>query len=184
MAEELIDIYNQDNEPTGLLELKSKAHEKGLWHRASHIWIYNSKGEILLQLRAKPKKVFPNKWDVSAAGHIAAGEEPVTAAIRETEEELGLKINKEDLEFLMAYKKELISGEIDNKEFYYVYLFRYDGSIASLVLQTEEVDDVDFFPIAKLEEELKSKPEKFVPHGDYWFFMIEKIKKRLTMDLI
>ncbi|MFH0740167.1 MAG: NUDIX domain-containing protein [bacterium] len=179
MAEELIDIYNQDNELVGLLELKSKAHEKGLWHRASHIWIYNSKGEILLQLRAKTKKLFPNKWDVSAAGHIAAGEDPLATAIRETKEELGLEVCNKDLEFITIYQKEITLGGISNKEFYYVYLYKYDGSPSSLVLQTDEVSEIKFVPIEELEKELKNNPEKFTPHGDYWFLMIEKIKEKI-----
>ena len=93
-----------------------------------------------------------------------------------------MEVVTEDLEFLMTYKNEVILNEIDNKEFYYVYLFRYDGSIDSLVLQAEEVAGADFFPIAKLEEELKIKPEKFAPHGDYWFKMIEEIKKRIIIQ--
>ena len=163
MPEELIDIYNQDNEPIGSVATKQEAHEKGLWHRASHIWIYNSKGEILLQLRAKDKGLFPDMWDVAVGGHISAGQEPLATAIRETKEESGLEASKDDLEFLTTYKNEVVLGEIDNKEFYYVYLFRYDGSIGSLVLQAEEVAEVDFFLIAKLEEELKNQLEKFAP---------------------
>jgi len=56
-----------------------------------------------LQLRAKNKKLFPNKWDVSVGGHISAGEEPLTTAVRETKEELGLEISREDLVFVLTY---------------------------------------------------------------------------------
>lgn len=86
MADELIEIYNGNNEPLGIEKMKSEAHRNGLWHRASHIWIYNSAGEILLQLRAENKELYPNMWDISAAGHISAGEEPIISALREMEE--------------------------------------------------------------------------------------------------
>ncbi len=76
--------------------MKSEAHREGLWHRAAHIWAYNSKGEILLQLRAKNKRTFPDKWDLSVAGHISASEEPIDSALREIEEEVGLCAKKED----------------------------------------------------------------------------------------
>ena len=59
MADELIDIYDENNKPLGIQKMKSEAHRDGLWHRASHVWIYNSKGEILLQLRAKNKELWP-----------------------------------------------------------------------------------------------------------------------------
>ena len=78
--------------------MKSEAHTDGLWHRAAHIWIYNSKGEILLQLRAKDKQFWPDRWEISAAGHVGAGEKPEDAAVRELSEELGISAKAEDLE--------------------------------------------------------------------------------------
>jgi len=98
--DELIDIYDESNEPLGFRKMKSEAHREGLWHRASHVWIYNKRGEILLQLRAKSKELNPLKWDISAAGHISLGEEPIAAALRETKEELGLSIEANSLTFL------------------------------------------------------------------------------------
>lgn len=72
MADELIDIFDENNNPRGIQKLKSEAHKEGIWHRAVHIWIYNLKGEILLQLRSKNKELYPDRWDVSAAGHGGA----------------------------------------------------------------------------------------------------------------
>lgn len=92
MADELVDIYNDNNETLGIEKMKSEAHKNGLWHRSSHIWIYNSRSEILLQLRADNKEMYPNMWDISAAGHVDAGEEPIVAALREMEEEIGLSV--------------------------------------------------------------------------------------------
>jgi isopentenyldiphosphate isomerase len=62
MAQELLDIVDEDNKLLGIKKSKVEAHEKGLWHRNAHIWIYNSKGEVLLQLRAKDKIFLPNMW--------------------------------------------------------------------------------------------------------------------------
>ena len=78
---------------------RSEAHEKGLWHRSAHIWVYNDKSEILLQLRSANKIIFPNRWDVSSAGHIGAGEIPLDSAIRELKEEIGITDIAEDLHF-------------------------------------------------------------------------------------
>lgn len=104
MSDELIDIYNEENKPLfGVQKMKSEAHRKGLWHRASHVWIYNSKGEILLQLRAKNKEFWPNMWDISVAGHIGSGEDQLSATVRETEEEVGLRIMPDDLDYYYAF---------------------------------------------------------------------------------
>ena len=179
MADELIDICDEDNKPLGVQKTKGEAHEKGLWHRACHIWIFNSRGEMLLQLRAKEKRLFPDMWDAAVGGHIAAGEEALTTAVREAEEELGLVIAAEDLEFFKIFKKEITRGEIKNKEFYYDYIFRYDGPSDDLRLQKEEVQAVKFVPIQKLEDDLIAEPEKYVPHGDYWFEVIKEIKRKI-----
>jgi isopentenyldiphosphate isomerase len=55
MSDELIDIVDENNQPTGERKMKSLAHQDGSWHCSAHVWIYNSKGEILLQLRSKDK---------------------------------------------------------------------------------------------------------------------------------
>ena len=178
MADELIDICDENNNLLGIKKMKSEAHKNGLWHRASHIWIYNSTGEILLQLRAKEKPLYPDMWDISAAGHISADEDPVTAGLREVEEEIGLKLKKEDLYFFTIRKHKAIFRDIKNNEFYYIYFFMFDEEIRQLKLQKEEVQKIQFFPIDKIEEELKTNMGKYVPHGDYWFDVLNEIKKK------
>jgi isopentenyl-diphosphate Delta-isomerase len=179
MADELIDICNENNELLGIKKMKSEAHKNGLWHRASHIWLYNSDGEILLQLRAKEKLLHPDMWDISAAGHISAGEDPITSGLREVEEEIGLKLKKEDLDFFMIRKHKAIFRDIKNNEFYYVYFFKFDGDISQLKLQDEEVQKIQFLPIDKIEEELKTNPDRYVPHGNYWFEVLNEVKRRV-----
>lgn len=180
MADELIEIYNGNNKPLGIEKMKSEAHRNGLWHRASHIWIYNSAGEILLQLRAENKELYPNMWDISAAGHISAGEEPIISALREMEEEIGLSAKPEDLQFFKIRKYKAVYKEIKNNEFYYIYFLKFDGDLGELTLQDEEVAKIQFLPIDKIEEELKTHPDKYVPHEDYWLEVIKEVKRRTT----
>ncbi len=176
MADEIVDVYNEDNEPLGIRKMKSEAHKSGLWHRASHIWVYNSDGEILLQLRADNKEMYPNMWDISAAGHVDAGEKPIIAALREVKEEIGLSVNQEDLDFFEIRKVQAVYKEIVNNEFDYVYFLKFDGNINELALQEEEVAKIQFLPIDKIEEELRQCPEKYVPHGNYWFDVVKKVR--------
>lgn len=178
MADELIDIFDEENRPLGIKKMKSEAHRDGLWHRSSHIWIYNSKGEILLQLRAKNKDFWPDMWDISAAGHISAGEDTLTAALRETEEEIGLKLNPEDLEFFKIHNLRMAYNGKENNEHAYVYFFKFDGDINDLKMQREEVAKIKFIPLDELENDLKLHPEKYVPHGDYWDEVIKEVKRR------
>jgi isopentenyl-diphosphate delta-isomerase len=181
MEDELIDIYDESNNLTHVQKTKSEAHKYGLWHRSAHVWIYNSKGEVLLQLRAKHKPVYPDKWDISSAGHVIPGEDPLAAALRETEEEIGLELKKKDLDFFGIKKASEAHGKIRNNEFYYIYFLKYDGIAKNLKLQSGELQEVRFLPINKLEGELRTNPNKYTPHGDYWFEIMDEVKRRLKI---
>ncbi|MBL7206367.1 MAG: NUDIX domain-containing protein [Candidatus Aenigmarchaeota archaeon] len=181
MPDELLDVFDENNKPINVQKMISEIHRDGLWHRASHIWIYNSKGEILLQLRAEDKFVYPNMWDISAAGHVNANEEPIDSGLREMEEEIGLKVKKEDLNFYRIRKNQAVFRNIKNNEFFYVYFLRFDSDVRGLKLQKEEVQKIRFIPIDELEKQLKENPEMYTPHGDYWADVIKQVKKRLVL---
>lgn len=180
MADESIDIVDENNNLIGEQKMKSKAHRDGLWHRAAHIWVYNSKGEVLLQLRAKEKDLWPDMWDLSAAGHVRAGEEPIVSALREIQEEIGLNVKMEDLELYKVIAEKVIFKEMVNNEFHYVYLLKYDGNTSGLKAQEEELQKMGFISIEDIEKGLRENPEKYCPHeSPYWIEMLSTIKTKL-----
>ena len=69
---------------------RSVVHARGLRHRAAHILAFDAGGRLYLQRRAFTKECSPGRWDTSAAGHLASGEDYATAARRELAEELGV----------------------------------------------------------------------------------------------
>lgn len=182
MADELIDICDENNNLLGIRKMKSEAHQVGLWHRAAHVWVYNSKGEVLLQLRAKNKDLFPNMWDVSAAGHVGAGEKPISAAMREINEEIGISVKETDLYFFKVFKYQgIFRGIIDNC-LIHIYLYQLDESISNLKLQKEEVETIKLIPIKEIETGLKMHSEKYTPNTDhYWDEAIGEIKHKLNI---
>lgn len=80
---EYFDVLNENGEFTGKVETRENCHEKGLWHRAIYGFIFNEQGEVLLQKRSKTKKLWPGLWDITAGGHVLAGEFGEQALIRE-----------------------------------------------------------------------------------------------------
>jgi len=178
MADEIIDIYSEDGVLLGKT-LKSQANKEGLWHKVIHLAIHNKKGEILLQRRSREKRSFPGLWDVSVGGHIGTGEEPIDAAIRETEEELGIHLKKEELEFIGSRKSKTITQFIKNFEISYDYISELDIDINQLVLQKSEVEEAKFFPISWLKEDLQKHPKNYVNPGQAWFDLLEIIEKRI-----
>lgn len=181
MADELIDIYDENNNPLGIRKMKSEAHRKGLWHRASHVWIYNSKGQMMLQLRAKEKETDANKWDIAVAGHVGAGEDPITTAMREVMEEIGLLIGPGDLKPIGTTHHFGIQGSIIDREHQSDYVMKFDGDIRTLKLQKEEVQEIKFFDLDWLEEDIAAHPDQYASHGrEHWLKMIGAVRKALS----
>ena len=142
--DELLDILDESGQPAGKVVPKSEAHRLGLWHRCFHCWIYGSDSEgpyLLLQRRAAAKDTWPNYLDVTAAGHLTAGE-AILDGLREVEEELGLRIESERLVPLGTRRVEQeIPGGCD-REFHDVFLLFDATSPGDLRLQKEEVEAV------------------------------------------
>jgi len=178
-SDELIDLYNQDATPRGQSCSKAEAHRLGYWHVSAHIWIVADNGDILLQLRSHQKPSYPGVWDVSAAGHIAAGETVLSGAIRETREELGLAPAPQQLEYIGAFQAQYHDPKnqwYDN-EIHHIYTWIHTCDIASMRLQKSEVERVRWWEFAQLQEEVATKPEKFSPHPPAYWEMIFNWRK-------
>ncbi|KKR18087.1 MAG: NUDIX hydrolase [candidate division CPR2 bacterium GW2011_GWC1_41_48] len=179
----LIDALDSNGNPIGIAKTKQEIHKEGLWHKAAHVWIYNSKEQILLQLRSKCKDSHPGLFDISAAGHVDSGESTETSAIREIKEEIGLNVNKDDLKLIGIRKVSKYHKEIDwqNNEIDYVYLLKFEGKIEELTFPDREVEALKWIPIEELIKELKDPKslKKYVDHGDYYYFVIEQVRAAL-----
>lgn len=149
---EQIDILTRDGVPTGIVKAKSDVHRDGDWHRCAHVWIVRSDGRLLLQRRALAKENWPGLWDISVAGHVAAGESAVDAAIREAHEEIGIALAPSELAHIgtLAYSVTLRDDYIEN-EVHEVYVVRRDVELATLVLDAAEVMDVTWASFDDLE---------------------------------
>lgn len=165
--DELIDILDSEGNGTGESCLKSFAHKKGLYHATIHVWFYTENQQILLQKRASTKKVFPNLWDVSVAGHIAAGEDIKNAAVREVGEEIGLNISKNELIKIgiRQHKIEHPNGILDY-EFKHIFICKLATPFSELRRQISEIDAIKLFKLDILKDSSK--------HGNY---MVPNIHK-------
>jgi isopentenyl-diphosphate delta-isomerase len=123
MAENVILVDDQDNE-IGLME-KMEAHRKGLMHRAFSVFVLNSKGELMLQQRAKEKYHSGTLWTNTCCSHPRSGETTEEAAHRRLIEEMGFDcpVNKV-LEF--TYRAELDQGMIEH-EYDHLFIGEYEG---------------------------------------------------------
>jgi isopentenyldiphosphate isomerase len=176
MSENNLDFqaYSEQAEPLGPIS-KPAAAAGGL-HGASHVWIWrdgeNGK-EILLQKRAADKLSWPDHLDISAAGHLDAGETPLEAAIRETKEELGLRAAPQDLHCFGVHRARL-HGMLGDKpfienEFQWLYLLELPGTM-EFTFEDEEVSAVYWVSIEEFRQIIDGKTdERIVRHGSVYF---------------
>ena len=104
--------------------------------------IINENNEILLQKRSKFKKINPSKWGI-CGGKVEIGETPLDAGIRETFEEIGINLDKDELKFLSMGKNE--------KAHFTVYYIRKNIDINKCKIQEDELEEVRYFKIEELE---------------------------------
>jgi isopentenyl-diphosphate Delta-isomerase len=138
---EILDVLTPEGLAADFTKPKGDVHRDGDWHRAAHVWLVTPDRRVLLQLRASVKENWPDLWDVSVAGHVAAGESAVDAAVREAFEELGLVLAPEELTHLgtLRWQAVLNEGVYIENEFHEVFLIIREIEVERLVLDPMEV---------------------------------------------
>lgn len=150
---EFLNLVDDDHHMLSEAKPRCLVHRDGDLHPAVHVWIVMEKDMgvyVLLQKRSNKKKIHPECYDVSAAGHVPQSDEFRISAVREVEEELGLKIVEHDLDFLGFHKSCYSCGEICDNEIRAVYLCRKHVDDDDLVLQESEVESVCWAEIDEL----------------------------------
>lgn len=182
-TDEYIDVLNADGTPTGKSCPKSEIHSKGYYHNTAHVWFYNANAEILLAQRAASKTIYPLLWDVSVAGHVDSGESIAQATVRETFEEIGIKIPKTLLEKIGVFEcfQSYPNGIKDN-EFHHTYIAKIDFRLSEFTLDHNEVEKVKFVSIPEFRELLKNSDVNghFISSNTpYYLEVIQAIEHRL-----
>ena len=152
-------LVNENDEQVGLME-KMEAHRRALLHRAFSVFIFNHKGEMLLQQRAASKYHSAGLWSNACCSHPSPGEDILAAARRRTIEELGIDIPLQK-QFHFIYKAEFDNG-LTEFEFDHVFIGYFNNT---LDYNREEVQDCSFKSMNEIKESLKSHPKIFTE----WF---------------
>lgn len=152
-------LVNEQDEPTGVME-KMEAHREARLHRAFSIFIFNSKGEMLLQQRALVKYHSAGLWTNACCSHPIPGEETADAASRRLQEEMGFTVPLTKI-FDFVYKHEFEHG-LTEHEFDHVFVGTWNGRIQP---DSQEVLDYCYKSLAEIEATLLTHPQKYTA----WF---------------
>jgi len=160
--EEFVVLVNPADEVLGLME-KQQAHINGLLHRAFSVFLFNSKGEMLLQKRASQKYHSPNQWTNAVCSHPRNGETYLEGAKRRVKEELGIDTELSE-KFNFIYKADVGTGLWEH-ELDHVFVGNYESDFN---LNKNEVEEVRYISMENLDKEIAEHPENFTA----WFKII------------
>jgi isopentenyl-diphosphate delta-isomerase len=107
---ELIEVVDSRDTPIGALP-RDRVHAQGLYHRSVLVFVYNKQKKLYLQQRGPNQAAYPGCWDLSATGHVQAGESKEEAARRELAEELRISV------FRLHWVRELPASRETDREF-------------------------------------------------------------------
>jgi isopentenyldiphosphate isomerase len=145
VKEEKLSIFDEDYNRIGE-RTREEVHANGYWHETFHCWLAHydeDSGEdyIYFQLRSDRKKDYPGLLDITAAGHILS-HELIDDGVREVHEELGMKIDFDDLSYAGVIKEELNGCGIIDRELANVYLYTKPVIFESFNLQLDELSGI------------------------------------------
>ncbi len=154
-ANELLFVVNEFDVPKKPLTRK-KTHLEKHWHRAAHVWVTNSKDQILVQKRSHLKETAPGLWEPCIGGHIGPGDDYFAGAAKELHEETGLKIAKDKLKLVKIYQDQ------EFHEFRAVFTYQTNVKASAIVREEAEVDEVKWVDIKRFFADLNT------PEDDNW----------------
>lgn len=152
-------LVDESDMPIGTIE-KMEAHRKALLHRAFSVFIFNTKGEMLLQQRALDKYHSGSLWTNACCSHPYDGQQTQAAAEKRLQEEMGFTTTLTKV-FDFIYKAPFDNG-LTEHEFDHVFTGTYDGAI---VPDKSEVEDFCFMSMDAIKESLQLHPQKYT----VWF---------------
>lgn len=159
MIEEEVILVDEQDRVQGTAG-KMEAHEQALLHRAFSVFVFNRKGEMLLQQRALHKYHSGGLWTNTCCSHPRPGEDTRLAAERRLQEEMGFVLPLQKV-FDFIYKADFDNG-LTEYEFDHVFVAEYEGPVN---INPEEVMEFEYRPVDAIARDLQSNPERYTT----WF---------------
>lgn len=166
-------LVDENDVPLGTAE-KMEAHVKALLHRAFSVFIFNSKGEMLLQQRAVNKYHSGGLWTNACCSHPYFNENTLAAAQKRLQEEMGFTTELTKA-FAFVYKTDFDNG-LTEHEYDHVFVGKYDGPVLP---DKNEVERFCFMSMAELKATMQLYPQKYTA----WFkIALPKLENYLSSN--
>lgn len=160
---ELWDLYTSDRKLTGLTHIRGQEIPAGYCHLVVHVWLRNRRGEYLISQRAANRPTFPLFWEC-VGGSVLQGEDSLTAALRETREEVGVELDPQ--------KGRVVFTRTRPSDIMDVWLFDYDGPVELAQATTDEVAQAHWMTRVQVMELYEQG--KLVDTLEYFFTEVDR----------
>jgi isopentenyl-diphosphate delta-isomerase len=164
MIEEQVILVNEQDEQIGLMP-KMEAHEKAVLHRAFSVFIFNKKGELMLQQRAAHKYHSPLLWTNTCCSHQRNGETNLEAGKRRLQEEMGFVTSLSEV-FSFIYKAPFDNG-LTEHELDHVLIGYFDNRP---IINKDEAEDYKWMLLEDVKSDIEKNPSIYTE----WFKIIFK----------
>lgn len=147
--QETLDIFSDNGLWTGTAS-RADVHRLGLWHQTFHAWIVTETDGtpfVWFQRRSMKKQQYPGMWDITVAGHLLCGEQPVDG-LREIQEELGI-VPSVGPQYLTMVRDEIVTDTFVDREMCHVFKIYEDLRGKTSEINQEEVQDLAFVSLAE-----------------------------------
>ena len=174
-----LNIVDESGEIVGTAT-REEIHKNGLLHREIHVWFYTPNGEFIFQHRAKDKDTYPNLLDATVGGHVEIDKDYLAAALAETEEETGLKIEPRDLTFITMIRsrsEDSVTGMINNR-LAAEYAFCFRGEVHNLVIEPGKAEGFEVWQFNRFFNATPEERKRFIPSlfSEQVFSVLNEIK--------
>ncbi len=161
---DLIDVLDENGVRTGEILSRKEIHTLGKIHRAVHLYLFDSKNNLLLQRRPLNADHYPGALSISLTGHINAGESSSIALYREVKEELNLDASRMRFHFLFSYRQDkILNSSYIDRQFNDVYACWYSLNIKEVQFNTNEVSEMKIVPFSKFKEMVLDEKSELAP---------------------
>lgn len=169
---DMYEVLDESGHRTGKqLDLKT-IHQQELWHEVTNVWIMNTRGELLMQLRGPGVELSPNVWDVTIGTHLKPGEEPVMAGIRALVSEFNLEIASEEFKHLFnILSANPMPNGMTHKVLGHVYMVQKDVDIDSMLADGDKIARLAWVPLDVLMAEVGATETKakYFPRANNYY---------------
>lgn len=179
------EVLDEQGHTTGQVLDRQAVHAQELWHATVNVWIINTQGQVLVQLRGKDLELNPSVWDVAIGTHVRPGEDPTDAAIRCLQTELGVTIDKAQLQHLFNIQSaHPVEKDKVHCTLAHVFLLKRDLDLSDFTYNTKKIAQLVWKPLINVMGEVGSTQTaaNYYPRtSDYYSKLFDALQTEMQL---